>query len=317
MPEGLWFRVAGAATVAATEQVAPRETQLADAAPRDAAPSLEPTRSWPIPASTSMSIGVGLVVALAAAVVAVVAWPGGQSLEASGLSRLTYSPARPVAGWNDDRALSARPVAQGSTAAGARRHLFGAGRSQPGPLVLSSSRSATRSRRCCRRATARTRRAFVCPRISSRCSSPSGTAPARTATRTAGFRGGVIAGEPSGAPSLRALLAAQETFAESSWGEGAARHKAENQRRGLTHAILPLASRGMGIRARLRNAEGSLQLLALLPERRAQVSEPVREALGCARARCRAAARHGGFRVAHRGASAGGDVGEASREGAS
>jgi hypothetical protein len=38
------------------------------------------------------------------------------------------------------------------------------------------------------------------------------------------FLWGVIAGEPTGAPSLRALLAAQETFSETSWGEGSARH---------------------------------------------------------------------------------------------
>lgn len=97
-PEGLWARIERAAN-APNETASPRETLPPDAKPWDAAPSLRPTKHWPVPLPTSSRrLWVGIAVAAAAAIVAVLAWPADRSLQASAPSRVTFSPGRPVPG---------------------------------------------------------------------------------------------------------------------------------------------------------------------------------------------------------------------------
>jgi hypothetical protein len=97
-PMGLWARIESAAREP-KKTVSPRETLPADAATWAVAPSLRPTRLWPVPMPrTAARLGLGLVIAAAAAIVAVLGWPSDHSLQASGTSRLTFSPARPVPG---------------------------------------------------------------------------------------------------------------------------------------------------------------------------------------------------------------------------
>ena len=78
-------------------------------------------------------------------------------------------------------------------------------------------------------------------------------------------------------PSLKAMLAAQETFAETRSDEGAAAHNS-SQRCRFAQALFPVASGWMGVRERLRRREGSLQFLSLLPVGGAEVREFLRKA---------------------------------------
>ena len=95
-PDGLWARIEEAAK--APVEHSPRETPPPDARPWDDVPSLRPTRHWPIPARKSARYGVLVGIAAAAAIVALLVWPRGSSLQAAGTSRLTFSPGRPRAG---------------------------------------------------------------------------------------------------------------------------------------------------------------------------------------------------------------------------
>ncbi|MES2179524.1 MAG: hypothetical protein V4550_16815 [Gemmatimonadota bacterium] len=68
-------------------------TPAPDATPWEQAPSLRPTRHWPLPARrASRRLAMGGLLA-AAATIAVVVWPRGGGLQASAVQRLTLSPA--------------------------------------------------------------------------------------------------------------------------------------------------------------------------------------------------------------------------------
>ena len=220
-PEGLWSRVADAAARAAEEQAKPRETPPPDAAPWEDAPSLMPTRHWPIPARRSARIGLGLAIAAAAAIVAVLAWPGGQSLQASGLSRLTYSPTRPVPGGMLTVRYQPRAWLKGAS----RLVLVGKYSAPPGRNTITwwlrkqsgdSIATLLPARDGSYGARFRLPRDFLAVQLA--VSDSTGN----DGDSDGWFLWGVIAGEPTGAPSLRALLAAQYDFAETHWGEGAA-----------------------------------------------------------------------------------------------
>lgn len=98
-PDGLWARIETAAAQAAEEEAKPRATLSLDAVPRKVAPSLRPTRHWPIPTKRSLArIGGGLAVAAAALIAVVLGTGRTPSLLASAPSRLTMTPFRPAPG---------------------------------------------------------------------------------------------------------------------------------------------------------------------------------------------------------------------------
>ncbi|MEO5815741.1 MAG: hypothetical protein ABIT20_10720 [Gemmatimonadaceae bacterium] len=221
--EGLWSRIASALAVAAEVPAAPRETPAPEAPSWEPAPSLLPTRHWPIPTRRTTRIGVGLVTAAAAAIVAVLAWPTGRSLEATGLSRLTYSPARPVAGGL--LTIRYQPPAW---LKGAPRLVLVGGFSQPSghnvtrwwprDLLGDSIATLLPSRDGSYAAQVRLPADFLAMRLSVVDST------GEEADTDGLFTWTVIAGDRTGAPSLRAMLSAQETFSETQWGEGAIAH---------------------------------------------------------------------------------------------
>ncbi|MDB4889405.1 MAG: hypothetical protein JWL61_1260 [Gemmatimonadetes bacterium] len=222
-PEGLWSRITSAAAVVALEDAKPRETPPPDAPSWESAPSLRPTRHWPIPARKTTRIGLGLAIAAAAAIVAVLAWPTGQSLQASGLSRLTYSPARPAPGgvlnvrYQPPAWLKGAPrlVLVGSYALPSGRN---AARWWPRDLVGDSIATLLPARDGSYEAKVRLPSDFLAMQLSVVDST------GEEADTDGRFTWGVIAGERTGSPSLPAMLAAQEAFAETEWGEGAAAH---------------------------------------------------------------------------------------------
>jgi hypothetical protein len=94
-PADLWERIArSAASRSSSETASAPPPALADVAPKQASSR---AGGW---AQERPSTGawVGAIVAVAAALTALVAWPGGRSLQAVGVSRLTFSPSRPVPG---------------------------------------------------------------------------------------------------------------------------------------------------------------------------------------------------------------------------
>ncbi len=98
-PDGLWARIETAAVQAAKEAAKPRETPPPDAVPWEVAPSMRPTRHWPIPTKRSLArIGGGLAVAAAALIAVVLGTGRTPSLQASAPSRLTMTPFRPAPG---------------------------------------------------------------------------------------------------------------------------------------------------------------------------------------------------------------------------
>ena len=99
VPAGLWTRIESAAVRAATEEAKPRETPPPDAVPWEVAPSLRPTRHWPVPSRRSVArVGGGLAVAAAALIAVVFATGRTPSLLASAPSRITMTPFRPAPG---------------------------------------------------------------------------------------------------------------------------------------------------------------------------------------------------------------------------
>jgi hypothetical protein len=222
-PEGLWSRIASAAATAAHEPTTPRETLPPHAPAWEAAPSLRPTRNWPLPARKTTRIGVGVALAAAAAIVAVLAWPTGRSLEATGLSRLTYSPARPVAGglltvrYQPPAWLKGAPrlVLVGSYSQPSGRNVA---RWWPRDQLGDSIATLLPARDGSYAAQVRLPADFLSMRLSVVDST------GEESDTDGMFTWGVIAGERTGAPSLRAMLSAQEVFAETQWGEGAAAH---------------------------------------------------------------------------------------------
>lgn len=98
-PDGLWARIENAAVQAAKKEARPRETPPPDAVPWEVAPSMRPTRHWPIPTKRSLArIGGGLAVAAAALIAVVLGTGRTPSLLASAPSRLTMTPFRPAPG---------------------------------------------------------------------------------------------------------------------------------------------------------------------------------------------------------------------------
>ena len=96
-PRDLWSRIALA--VATEPKPAPRESTPPDSVPWEIAPSLRPTRTWPVPARTALRrVAIAVTVATAALIVAVVVTQRTPPLYASGPSRFTISPARPAPG---------------------------------------------------------------------------------------------------------------------------------------------------------------------------------------------------------------------------
>lgn len=97
-PSGLWHRIERAARGNSVSQAEPRETLPPDAPEWEIAPSLRPTG---FVASPFRARPVRWLIGVAAAVIvvgAVLLWPNGRSLGAASVSRLTFSPARPVPG---------------------------------------------------------------------------------------------------------------------------------------------------------------------------------------------------------------------------
>ncbi|MEP6729084.1 MAG: hypothetical protein ABJE10_00535 [bacterium] len=220
-PLELWTRIVDAAAVVANEGIQPRETPSREAAPWESVPALRPTRHWPVP--TRKRTRIALAIATAAAIAAVLAWPRGQSLEASGLSRLTFSPARPSPGgilrvryqpsaWlkgSPRLVLVGRYSAPAGTNATSWRSRDRAGDSLATLLPVADGSYEAR---------VRLPNDFLALQLSVTDSTGEET------DTDNWFPWGVIGGDARGAPSLRAMLAAQETFAETEWGEGSARH---------------------------------------------------------------------------------------------
>ncbi len=223
VPDGLWSRIASAA-VTAQEQATPRETPPPDAPSWEPAPSLRPTRHWPIPARKTTRIGLlGLVIAAVASIVAALAWPTGRSLEATGLSRLTYAPARPIPGGT----LTVRYQPAAFFKGAPRLVLVGKYSASSGhnpiqwynrDLLGDSIATLLPTRDGSYTTQVRLPADFLAMQLTVVDSTGEDADP------DGGFAWGAIAGERNGAPSLRAMLAAQETFAETQWGEGAAAH---------------------------------------------------------------------------------------------
>ena len=98
-PDGLWARVEAATVKAAMKDAKPRETPLPVGVPWEVAPSLRPTRHWPIPIKRSLvRIGGGLAVAAAALIAVALGTGRTPALLASAPSRLTMTPFRPAPG---------------------------------------------------------------------------------------------------------------------------------------------------------------------------------------------------------------------------
>ena len=222
-PEGLWSRIASAATAAGDDRPVPRETPGPEAPLWEPAPALRPTRHWPVPVRGPARIGLALAIAAAAAIVGVVAWPTGQSLEATGLSRLTYSPARPVPGgmltvrYQRPKWLQGAPrlVLVGKYSEPAGRNV---GRWWRNDILGDSVATLLPTRDGSYAAKFRLPQDFLAMQLSVVDST------GEDADVDGRFTWAVISGDASGAPSLRAMLAAQEAFAETEWGEGAAAH---------------------------------------------------------------------------------------------
>lgn len=99
VPEGLWLRIEKAATTSALEESASRETPPPDAKPWEIAPSLRPTRHWPVPIKRSLArVAGGLLVAAAALVAVAIGTGRTPSLLATAPSRITMTPFRPAPG---------------------------------------------------------------------------------------------------------------------------------------------------------------------------------------------------------------------------
>ena len=97
VPVELWPRIR-VAMVAEGPARGPRETPPPDHVNWEEAPALKPTRHWPV-ATKRVALGRwGIGLLAAAVVIGVLAWPGDRALNASGTSRLTLSPGRPVPG---------------------------------------------------------------------------------------------------------------------------------------------------------------------------------------------------------------------------
>ena len=101
-PEDMWARIEQAAKETREAPAPARETPPPDATPWDAAPSLRPTRHWPIPVRriqrSALRIGGVLAMAAAALLVVVLATGETPSLIASAPSRMTVTPFRPAPG---------------------------------------------------------------------------------------------------------------------------------------------------------------------------------------------------------------------------
>ncbi len=98
-PTGLWMQIESRARGATEEGTYPRETPPPDAVPWDVAPSLRPTRHWPVPTRRAAVRVLGGIAVAAAALVAVALGTGRTpSLLASAPSRITMTPFRPAPG---------------------------------------------------------------------------------------------------------------------------------------------------------------------------------------------------------------------------
>ena len=98
-PSGLWLRIESHALKASTADASPLETPPPDAVPWDVAPSLRPTRLWPVPTKrAAVRVLGGLAVAAAALVAVALATGRPPSLLASAPSRITMTPFRPAPG---------------------------------------------------------------------------------------------------------------------------------------------------------------------------------------------------------------------------
>ena len=100
-PAGLWGRVRPAVERAVAETAPQRATPTPDAGPGpwEVAPSLRPTRHWPIPTRRLLvRVGGGVAVAAAALIVVALATGRTPALLASSPSRMTMTPLRPAAG---------------------------------------------------------------------------------------------------------------------------------------------------------------------------------------------------------------------------
>ena len=98
-PVALWARIERAAQRAAGAEGVPRETPAPGAVPWELAPSLKPTRHWPIPTKRSLArVGGGLLVAAAALIAVLLASGHPRSLLANAPSRITMTPFRPAPG---------------------------------------------------------------------------------------------------------------------------------------------------------------------------------------------------------------------------
>ena len=98
-PDNLWARIEVAAVEAAQDEAKPRETPQPGTEPWEVAPSLRPTRHWPIPTKRSLARIGGSVAVAAAALLAVALGTGDTpSLLANAPSRLTVTPFRPAPG---------------------------------------------------------------------------------------------------------------------------------------------------------------------------------------------------------------------------
>ena len=98
-PVTLWARIERAAERTAAAEGVPRETPAPGAVPWELAPSLKPTRHWPVPTRRSVArIGGGLLVAAAALIAVVLVTGHPRSLLANAPSRITMTPFRPAPG---------------------------------------------------------------------------------------------------------------------------------------------------------------------------------------------------------------------------
>jgi hypothetical protein len=94
MPSSLWSRI----EQEARQPTRPEATAELTSPVWNSAPALKPTSSWPTAAKSPRPGKWLLALACAAGLGAVLFWPGDRALEASGTSRLTFSPARPIPG---------------------------------------------------------------------------------------------------------------------------------------------------------------------------------------------------------------------------
>ena len=101
-PDGMWERIEQAAKETREAPAPSRETPPPEATPWEAAPSLRPTRHWPVPVRriqrSALRIGGALAVAAAALIVVVLVTGETPSLNASAPSRMAFTPFRPAPG---------------------------------------------------------------------------------------------------------------------------------------------------------------------------------------------------------------------------